>query len=158
MDDNFWVALTLVVLFSAVALREFYRTRKMAQDPVPGTGAREKPSASSGDFKRFGINLAIIAAAFFTIVPGMQAWSRWIRPRHKVYRDSLLKVAVPALHCPAEQLTFEQVDSAGVRVSGCGRTARFMLSAEPGKRPARPMWFPDTGCRETYFLVITAPC
>jgi len=104
---------------------------------------------------RFGrkviVRLALGLLAFFVLVfTGGEIWERWISPTNETFRERLLEVAVPALQCPASSLAFEQVDGAGVLVTGCGRSARFFLLRAKGRKA---VWIPDTGCRSfNYFF------
>lgn len=158
MEDFNFLAIALMTVWSAISLREYYRTRKQAVDLRPWTAMGEAPKVEPSNFGRVALTMVVGALSVVVLTTGMEVWSRWVRPRHEVYRDSLLKVAVPALQCPAEKLAFEQVDALGARVSGCGRSAQFVLLSKPGKKYGEPMWFPDSGCRETHYLVIHFPC
>jgi hypothetical protein len=159
MDESGFAPLALVIVFSVLGLWQFYRTRRQVGDLRPWTDMGEAPPrVDAPNYKRAALVLVGGPGFFVLMIVGFQWWTKWVRPPHKVYRDSLLRVAVPALHCPAEQLTFEQVDSLGTKVSGCGRSAQFVFWGRRRGTRDEYLWSPDSGCRETFYLVVHMPC
>lgn len=152
---SYWQGFIGIAIFSGLAIALYYKDRSHTNQVInpiasePDGGPNRVP-----DYSKLPIHLGLVAAFGLVFIGVPQIWSRWIRPRHQVYRTELLKVAVPALHCQANDMTFEQIDELGVRVTGCGHTARFFLLTS---KHHPPEWLPDSGCRESYFFV-SFPC